>query len=170
MKRKIIFYLIVFLCFTLFNCKENHTSMQPKDLKPTGVVVMQSINVSVKSKTGEDLIDPANANGIKEFKIYYLVSGEKKLYSNPYMDAPLGYRIWKHPAKEFYYLNVLLDGSRGIPETQTFLQLGNSASQDTLKTQYRTDPTNIIAEKVWHNDQLVWKMEDGDPAFNLVLP
>ncbi|KAA6432777.1 hypothetical protein FEM33_24000 [Dyadobacter flavalbus] len=144
--------------------------MLPEDLRQTGVVVMQAINISVKNKSGEDLLDPANANGIKKFKIYYLVNGEKKLYFNSYMDAPLGYRIWKFPAKEFYYLNVLMDGGIGIHETQTFLQLGDSPALDTLKAQYRTDPTNIIAEKVWHNDQLVWKMEDGEPAFEIIIP
>jgi len=163
MKKPLIYFLIALLCLTFFNCKENQNNMQPEELRQTGVVVMQSIDVTVRNKLGEDLLNPANEYRIKEFKIYYLVNGAKKLYYNANMDASSGYRLLKHPSKGNYYLNILMNGSMGVLKSTTFLQLGNAATLDTISTQYRADPNNIVPEKIWFNGRLAWKIEDGEP-------
>lgn len=160
-----IYYILLMLCFAFSGCNDN--SEEPS---PTGVFVSQNANIIVKSAAGEDLLDPENANGIKDFKIYYLVNGVKTLYSEPSLDAPNGYRLIKHPVKGYYYLQVLMDGRRNIPETTTYLQLGAAADVDTIKTQYKIDPNNLIAEKIWFNGSLVWSTADGEPIFEIVKP
>jgi hypothetical protein len=166
MKKVLLYSVLTFLCFTFSYCKDS----EKNDLQPTGVNVMQSVNVLVKSDAGEDLLDPANVNGIKEFKIYYLVNGAKELYSKPNLDAANGYTLLKHPTKGYYYLQILMDGGKDILETTTFLQLGTSTSLDTIKTQYKSDPNNIIPENIWYNGSLVWKLTDGEPTFEIIRP
>ena len=155
---------MAFLGLTLVGCKEDNEDNVP----PTGVVVVQNVNVRVKNTQGLDLLNPENANGIKAFKIYYLVGGEKKLYSNPSLDASGGYRLLKHPVNGYYYLQVLMDGGHNVAETKTLLQLGDNAELDTIRTQYKSDPSNIIPEKIWHNEQLVWQTADGEPTFQII--
>lgn len=166
MDKTLIYCTLLFLCFAFSGCKDQDSN----ELNPTGVVVMQTANIIVKSATGEDLLDPANNNGIKDFKIYYLVNGAKTLYNEPHLDAPSGYRLIKHPVRGYYYLQVQLDGGLNIPETTTFLQLGSTGDIDTIKAHYKTDPNNVIVEKIWFNGSLVWSFADGEPIFEIIKP
>jgi hypothetical protein len=166
MKKMFLYSVLAFICFTFSFCKDS----EKDDLQPTGINVMQSVNVLVKSDTGIDLLDPANVNGIKEFKVYYLVNGAKELYSHPNLDAANGYRLLKHPTLGYYYLQILMDGGKDILETTTYLQLGASTRLDTIKTQYKSDPNNIIAENIWYNGSLVWTLTDGEPTFEIIEP
>ncbi|MGN7888370.1 hypothetical protein [Dyadobacter sp. 22481] len=166
MKRLMIYSAMACLGLTLGGCKEDIEDNVP----PTGVVVIQNVNVRVKNTQGIDLLNPENTNGIKTFKIYYLVGGEKKLYSNANLDASGGYRLLKHPVNGYYYLQVLMDGGHNATETKTLLQLGDDVELDTIRTKYNSDPTNVIPEKIWHNKKLVWQTADGEPTFEIVYP
>lgn len=166
MKSVMIYSAMVCLCLTLSGCKED----QEDNIPPTGVVVIQSVNVRVKNAAGVDLLSPENANGIKTFKIYYLVGEEKKLYSNANLDASGGYRLLKHSVNGYYYLQVLMDGGRNVAETKTLLQLGDNVELDTIRTRYKSDQSNIIPEKIWHNEELVWQTADGEPTFEIIRP
>jgi hypothetical protein len=166
MDKTLIYCTLLLLCFAVSGCKDQDSN----EPGPTGVVVMQTANIIVKSTTGEDLLDSANNNGIKDFKIYYLVNGVKTLYNEPNLDASNGYRLIKHPVKGYYYLQVQLDGGRNISETTTYLQLGSNGDIDTIKAHYKADPNNIITEKIWFNGSLVWSFANGEPIFEIVKP
>jgi hypothetical protein len=164
MKKLMIYGSLLWLTFSFCNCGK-----KPQDyVPPTGVTVMQNVNVTVKDSVGEDLLNPEHANCFKEFKIYYLVKGEKKLYNKQELDASGGYRLLKHPVKGYYYLDILMDGGLNVSETKTLLQLGSNTKLDTIKTKYKSDPSNVIADKIWHNNKLVWQLSDGQPAFEII--
>lgn len=166
MDKTLIYCTLLLLCCAFSGCKDQGSN----EPNPTGVFVSQSAKIIVKSATGEDLLNPENNDGIKDFKIYYLVNGVKTPYHQPNLDASNGYRLIKHPVKGDYYLQVLMDGGRNISETTTYLQLGSTGDIDTIKAHYKTDPNNVIVEKIWFNGSLVWSFADGEPIFEIVKP
>ncbi len=145
---------LLLIFFLSVGCKENQ--VKDDDLWLGGIVVSQSTNIRISDKAGNDLLNPDNENRIKDFKIFYVKDGQKKLYLVPNLDAPMGYRIVKHSLYDYYYLQVLLDGGKDVKETTTYLQIGDS-EPDTVKCKYRENTgASVISEKVWFNGKLVW--------------
>ncbi|MCF0059733.1 hypothetical protein [Dyadobacter sp. CY356] len=157
--------LMIFLLSV--GCKEDN--VQSKDIFLGGVIVVQSTNIRISDKAGNDLLNPANENRIKDFKVFYVRDGQKKLFLVPNLDHPMGYQIVKHGLENYYYLKVLLDGGKGVKETTTYLQVENGEI-DAIKCKYMENTgASVISERVWFNDQLMWYAGKGtESSFEII--
>lgn len=173
MKNLIICFLALILGTLNLACKEEETT----DDLIVGDIVSRSVNISLFDKAGTDLLDPANPNSLKRFKVYWIIDGEKVLYNEPFMAAPGAFTIEKWPLEPYYHLKVLLNGpwfeDSSDGEWTTYLEFEDGTTA-TIKAVYTVKPGYVMLEKASYNDIQVpaWdrSLNDGGyKTFKLVI-
>ena len=161
---------ILLICFLSISCNEDKKTETPQ---PIGSTMERSADIRIVSSTGEDLLDPANENGIKRFKVSYLNIGVENQNNLPALNSYSGFVLQKNPILNYYYLHVMLNHSNTSLEATTYLQLGFQGSIDTIRTLYRAPigkTLYIMPEKIWYNSKLVWPTANGGHAFEIIKP
>jgi hypothetical protein len=172
MKNLTIYLLVLISCILNSGCKD-----EPTNDFMLGTFIQTLVQIRIVDKTGIDLLDPANPNSLKRFKVYYLTDGEKKLYSNPLMDAPGAYVIEKWPLESYYHLKIFLNspgpGNPDDREWTTYLEFEDGTTA-TIKALFDVRPGYVMLDKASYNDVQVpaWdrSLNNGDQVtFELLL-
>lgn len=157
---------LLFICTLFF-----FSSCEKADEERQNFNLDTNLKFTVVSKEGEDLLDPANPNGISEneIKIYYLVDGVKKEIYDNNLDYPRSFRIYKDLADEFR-LVLFPNYSEDMDRPVTYIQW-NEQDIDTVEVSYDRYPDAIRTSKVWLNGDLILDRSNNlneEPIFSLV--
>lgn len=151
--KNIIFILSTIMVFS---------SCDSQELGGTAYNVSTSIEITVESENGVDLLNPDNPNSFREdsIKIYYLIDGIVEEIYNPDMDTPRKFNIHEPQEGSFgkYWmglgLNVHISDSTEAGGAITYIKW-NSMDTDTVKCTIKVGVNYVILDKVWYNDELV---------------
>lgn len=163
-------YLIIAIASLTISCKKD---IVQDDLPLGNVTLEQSVDIRLTDLKGEDLLNPANENGIRDFKVYHVTAEQKELFNQSNLDAPGGYWIKKNEKENYYYLQVLLttpNSKELSTKTTTYLKIGNY-ELDTIQASYFSTAPSIKLSKVWFNNNKTWDSANNTPTiFEIVKP
>ena len=140
----------------LYSCGEK----KDEEIEPLlRMHIEQEVQFKIKNADGVDLLNPSTEKGLKRFKVYYIVDGKKKLYFEPWLDAPGAYLIQKEWTGEDYVLRVLLSGptlkNPNVNGVKTFLEFPDGHT-DTITADYHVRPNLRVVTRAYYNDRLEW--------------
>ena len=151
--------LIILICSIILT-----SSCQNNDEDVAGVLKDTSVNISVISKAGEDLLNPNNSNHFDKngIKLYDVENGKVTEVNNPNMDAPNGFLLFERDSS--YWLTIFPNTAN--PDKHLIMHIQWKESDiDTLKYEVtrKNNNTYIVISKVWFNEALVWDgLTDSD--------
>lgn len=118
------------------------------------------ISINVKDSQNIDLLDPnSEAIDINLIKIFYVDNyGILQEVNNSQLDNNKGYNvILPDSNSSFYEIQVQLNVDY-FENNVSYTYIEWSAEDiDKLKTQFNLSNGNIIANKIWLNDEIVWE-------------
>ena len=141
--------LIIALIFS--SCKKEQNKMS--------VALDNKVEISVKDKVGNDLLNPSKQGALlnQNIKIYYLLDGIKKEINQANYDLPKNFMIYEIDGK--YQMRLFLNCSSSVTTNTTYVQW-NENDTDTFKTEILNNTKLASITKLWYNDSLVWNVYD----------
>lgn len=155
--------LILFFTLLIFISCDNQEALLAADNIDTAV------EFSIVNSSSEDLLDPANPNGmdVRNIKVFYLISGEKKEVYNGNLLNPRNFRIYKHEKE--YRIGINLNESQTAVKPVTYVQW-NTNDTDTLEVTYTRKNGSILKNTVWLNGVQIWERGDNTvDAYQVLL-
>lgn len=157
--------LIALVCcysIVLFGCKKSTD-------KPDNFNVETFVSITYSDGMKTDLLDPSNANAIKEedIEVYYLENGQKRHIYDPELDLPKNLKIEKDSVGGKFYLDLAVSTSideKGI--STTYLEIKNR-STDTITAQLHKSKSSIRVTEAWYNGK-EWEEKNGKAMFSIV--
>lgn len=133
--------ILAILFLILVSCKEDKGS----------IVRQNSVEISVKSISGTDLLDPLNFSSFlsNSINVLYLVDGKEQTIYRSNLDYPKMFLFYKDIAS--YKVRLFLDDSSDL--TSTTIQW-NQVNKDVIKCQYSRDNGSLYIKRIWLNDIL----------------
>jgi len=151
--------IITLISSVIFNssCQESESGK--------GVLIDVSLEISVKSKDGLDLLDSKTPNHLdeSEFKILFEEDGEMKEFYHSSSTIPNGFLVFEHE-KEFRFATTPV--TYDIEDDPiTFIQWSMS-DIDTMQCHVIRSNGYVAIDKVWFNQVEVWDMAtDNDERY-----
>ena len=173
--KKIKFLVLLMFMILGLSCSEDEPITE-------GVFISLDVKISLANQQGLDLLDPNNQNAInnENIKIFHIIDGELKEFSERLLDDSKGYRIYSPNELGFnenyvFYLGYTSPSyyTHEKEEPITYIQW-NETDIDTVKCQYLYTGNSNICTKVWFNNIVVWDMDDSEANssrwFQIVKP
>lgn len=120
--------------------------------------ISANVDFSVINAQNEDLLNPSNPNRlpVSGIKIFFVVNGKNQEVSNPMLDNPSGFRIYKREDEAKYRIGVSLNHVETVEKPITYIQWSN-ADIDTLEASFERSPCGIAQQVIWLNGKKVWE-------------
>lgn len=147
MKKLLIILVIAFF----YACDSN------EEERTYNYIMADGADFTVSDTKGVDLLDPKNANHIKEsdVKIFYLVKGVKEEVYNGLLIHPRNFLIHKFENEEEYHITVFLNSRDKANKTTTYIQW-NEKDCDTIEATFFKNKDLIFTKDIWYNKKLVF--------------
>lgn len=124
-------------------------SCSDENNKSGGVNIDVDVNIYLENSMGENLIDTDNYQSAN-FKIYFYNNSVKE-----YLNPPNFFIINEN---NIVAMRLFLNDNKNEENPVTYIKW-NETDTDTLKAHFnrsRGNNENVICDKVWLNDKLVW--------------
>ena len=145
MFRQNIFHLVL-SAFLLLSCSSTG---------PDETFRSTDINFSFVDKNGNDLLRSSHSDKITEQNtdLYFLKNGKKQRAFDDNLDHPKHFFISDEKISNRYFMRVFPNIIDGQETATTYIEFSD-ASKDTIKVQYKDEPT--VVTKIWYNGELRW--------------
>lgn len=137
--KKIIFIITTLL---LISCS--------KDKPIPGFILDSSLDIFLKNSEGQDLLNTSAFNPAN-FKVYYLINGQKIEVNNPMMGYPRGFLVSNENPK---FVRIFMNDLETELIPTTYIEW-NTTDTDTIQTFYTRTENKVVYNKVWLNGSLV---------------
>ena len=150
--------LLTILAITIFfSCDSND------EIDIFGYNYGDNVVFKIYNPQGEDLLDPATPNHMKEseMKLFYLVKGVKEEVYNGFLTHSQNFVIRKSDNEKEYHITIFLNSDVDKSgKAITYIQW-NEKDTDTIEATFYESKNYIFTKEVWLNGKLVAK---GTPA------
>lgn len=136
--------------------------------KKEGFVIDTVVQMTLKNKNGEDLLNPNTVGTFNtdKIKIYYVdKQGKPQVYYESNLDNPKGYFIFK--SENEYKIQIFTNTDSSISNPITIIKWNEEVS-DTLKCEIQKEPNREICTKVWVNDLLMYSDYSKERIINII--
>lgn len=156
--------LIILTVTTFLACSDSNDSNEIKQFYNFDA----SLEFSVFNSQNEDLLNPKNPNHLNtsDFKVFYVINGEKQEVYDANMAYPRGFNIYEHENE--YRIRIFLNHTDSEEKPITEIQW-NDSDTDTLEVSYHKTGNAILQNIIWLNEEQIWERGDNttDPYFVL---
>lgn len=136
--------------------------------KNEGFVIDTVVQMTLKNKNGEDLLNPNTVGTFNtdKIKIYYVdEDGKPQVYYESNLDYPKGYFIFK--SEQEYKIKIFVNTDSSINNPTTIVKWNEEVS-DNLKCEILNEPNREICTKVWVNDLLMYSDYSKERIINII--
>lgn len=133
-------------------------------------IIEATMLFSVENSEGLDLLNPnSEAIDINLIKIFYTNENNELVEVNkPQLDASKGYVVIVPEMNYPYSIKVFLN-TEYIKDNVSYTHIEwSSHSMDEIKTEFDLSNNNIIAKKIWVNNQLKWESSNDKLPITLI--
>ncbi|MCY4266290.1 MAG: hypothetical protein OXC67_00175 [Flavobacteriaceae bacterium] len=125
------------------------------------VIIDATMHFMVQNTDGTDLLNPGVGEiDVNSIKIWYrLKNGELQEVNNPNLTVSKGYTIITPESKSSRFYEVVIHLSTQQHKdniSYTYIQWAEN-DMDEVKTQFDRSHGNMLAEKIWINQDFVWQ-------------
>lgn len=156
--------LIILTATTFLACSNSNDSNEIKQFYN----VDTKVEFSIFNSQNEDLLNPENPNHLNtsNFKVFYIINGEKKEVNQANLDYSRGFKIYKHENE--YRIGIFLNSSDSSDKPITEIQW-NDGDTDTIEVSYQRTDNGVLQNIIWLNGELIWERGNNtiDPYFVL---
>jgi hypothetical protein len=115
-----------------------------------GFLLDSSLDIFLKNSEGQDLLNTSAFNPAN-FKVYYLINGQKIEVNNPMMGYPRGFLVSNENPK---FVRIFMNDLETELIPTTYIEW-NTTDTDTIQTFYTRTENKVVYNKVWLNGSLV---------------
>jgi len=148
--------LLIILLMVLSSCNSDNNMQEKTNIEA-------NVEFYVLDSERNDLLDPNNTNGIDigNVRVYEIINGEEIEINNPDLDGPRGFILLEpEGVYDKYRLSLGLNITEILTPTTTIVKW-NETDIDTFKAEYNRGDNFIICTKIFLNNDLIWKTDDG---------
>ena len=156
MKKVLFIAMIIMVMVAGIGCD---SSLEQNDAN-----ISASFELSLKDIRGNDLLDNNQPNSIdiEEIKVFYELEGIKKEMREDHFHLRKYYTVYRTLSGD-HNIRIFLNHSEKEDTPTTYVQWSEEDT-DKLEGQFRYHSGNVILNKMWINNKLVWEGSSGKPA------
>lgn len=130
------------------------------------IVLESDIFISIQDENGTDLLDPNQDEGIDYnlIKVFYTnEEGTNIEVNNPNLDNPKGFRFITPSMdnSDLYKIQIFLNSEHLGTDNNSYTYIQwTPIDTDEIKTHFTEKNNNLIADKIWINNQVKWGYND----------
>ena len=150
-------FLILAITFLFVGCKDSEDRIPEQD----AFIYRLHADFSIVNSKNADLLNPETPGhlNIADFRVYYLINGEKKLFYKPDYDYPYGYLYNDELREGKTSVRIFFNSSETEDRPITYVQWSNQDT-DTIQVEYERTINGVIQKNIWLNGEHIWDRKD----------